>query len=160
MRSRHETCAPCQGDFLFQYPTAPPQKPPPPPKAPRLTSRQRDHWLRQWAEEARSLERRRSQRLAVAEAVAEALGARWPEVSVWLFGSTLGTGFHADSDLDLAVAGLRAQALIDALTVAEGCAMRIGDRLGLAPVALDLVRLDSLPPPWRERVQRDGRRLR
>ncbi len=91
-----------------------------------MTSRQRAHWLRQWAEEAKSLERRRSQRLAVAEAVAEELGARWPEVSIWLFGSTLGPGFHVDSDLDLAVAGLPAEALIDTLTVAEVCGVKQG----------------------------------
>jgi predicted nucleotidyltransferase len=137
-----------------------PLRKPPPPTPPQLTSQQRAHWLRQWAEEANALERRRGQLLAVADLVAEELGVHWSQVSVWLFGSTLGPGFHADSDLDLAVAGLPAEALMEALAVAEGCAMRIADRRGLAPVALDLVRLDSLPPPWRERVQREGQRLR
>lgn len=76
-----------------------------------------------------------------------------------MFGSILGPGFHGDSDLDLAVVGLPAEALLEALAVAEGCAMRMADRPGWAPVSLDLVRLDSLPMSWRERVQRDGQRL-
>ncbi|MFO0000399.1 MAG: nucleotidyltransferase domain-containing protein, partial [bacterium] len=31
-----------------------------------------------------------------------------------MFGSTLGPGFHVDSDLDLAVVGLPAEALLEA----------------------------------------------
>jgi hypothetical protein len=74
-------------------------------------------------------------------------------------GSALGPGFHADSDLDLAVGQLPADDLIDALDLVARCAGQESDRLFLAPVAIDLVRLEALPLPWQERIQRDGRRL-
>jgi hypothetical protein len=97
--------------------------------------------------EAKSLERRRSQRLAVAEAVAEELGARWPEVSFWLFGSTLGPGFHADSDLDLAVAGMPAEALMEALALAEGSRCGSGIAwVGLLPPSIWCAWTPCRPP--------------
>jgi predicted nucleotidyltransferase len=139
---------------------APPRKPSPLLTPPKLTAQQRDHWLRHWTAQANQLERRRGELLTVAAPVAAELRARWPQISIWLFGSTLGPGFHADSDLDLAVAGLPADALIEALEVAERCAMRVAERQGLAPIAMDLVRLESLPLHWQERIQRDGQRLR
>ena len=125
-----------------------------------LTPEQRQHWLQQWAREADRLEERRRQLRAVAEPVAREIGAHWPQASLWQFGSSLGPGFHADSDLDLAVADLPAEALIRAFTLAQACAMRVVDQRGLAPVALDLVRLEALPSVWQERIQREGHRLR
>jgi predicted nucleotidyltransferase len=126
---------------------------------PLLTPSQRQHWLRGWAAHSVRLEKRRCQLLEVAPVVVGALRARWPDARVWLFGSALGPGFHADSDLDLAVAQLPADDLIAALDRVARCASRESDRLGLAPVAIDLVRLEALPLPWQQRIQRDGRRL-
>ncbi|MCP9913323.1 nucleotidyltransferase domain-containing protein [Cyanobium sp. BA20m-14] len=117
-------------------------------KTPLLTPLQREHW------------QRRRQLLEVAATVASELRAQWPEVSLWLFGSSLGPGFHADSDLDLAVAQLPAGDLIEALDLAQRCAGRELDRHKASAVALDLVRLEALPLCWQERIQRDGQPLR
>ncbi len=126
---------------------------------PLLTPSQQQHWLRGWAVHSVRLEQHRRQLLEMAPVVVGALQARWPDARVWLFGSALGPGFHADSDLDLAVAQLPAEDLIDALDLVARCAGRESDRLALAPVAIDLVRLEALPLPWQQRIQRDGRRL-
>jgi predicted nucleotidyltransferase len=129
-------------------------------KTPLLTPLQREHWQRRWASEAGQLQQRRRQLLEVAATVASELRAQWPEVSLWLFGSSLVPGFHADSDLDLAVAQLPAGDLIEALDLAQRCAGRELDRHKASPVALDLVRLEALPLCWQERIQRDGQPLR
>ena len=121
-----------------------------------LTAVQRQHWRQLWAREAEALESRRQQLLVVAKAVAKELGRHWPEAAVWLFGSVLGTGFHAGSDLDLAVEGLPREALLEALALAERCADAQLLTLGGSPVAVDLVRLEALPVPWQERIRQRG----
>lgn len=94
-----------------------------------------------------------------AVAIAATLRQRWPDLSLWLFGSVLGPGLHADSDLDLAVAGLPAGELPEALAlVAEGRA-DAAERPGSAAVAVDLVRLETLPIHWQERIRAEGQRL-
>ncbi|MFN9620810.1 MAG: nucleotidyltransferase family protein [Synechococcaceae cyanobacterium] len=113
-----------------------------------VTPGQRDHWRQRWASEAARREQRRVQLRSQAAAIAATLRQRWPDVSVWLFGSVLGPGLHADSDLDLAVAGLPADELLDALALAE--------RPGSAGVAVDLVRLETLPIHWQERIRAEG----
>jgi predicted nucleotidyltransferase len=75
-----------------------------------------------------------------------------------LFGSVLGPGLHADSDLDLAVAGLPADQLLDAMALAQGC-VGVAGRTGSAGVAVDLVRLETLPIHWQERIRAEGQRL-
>lgn len=126
---------------------------------PDLTASQRDHWLRGWTTQAAHLQERRRQLLELAPVLAAALLERWPEARVWVFGSVLGPGFRADSDLDLAVAQLPAEDLIDALDLVSRRAGREVDRQALAPIAVDLVRLEALPLVWQRRIQRNGRRL-
>ncbi|MEB3168369.1 MAG: hypothetical protein VKK97_06500 [Synechococcaceae cyanobacterium] len=68
----------------------------------------------------------------------------------------LGPGLHFDSDLDLA--GLPADQLLDAMALAQGCA-GVAERPGSAAVAVDLVRLETLPIHWQERIRAEGQRL-
>ena len=126
---------------------------------PELTASQKDHWLRGWTTQVAHLQERRRQLLELAPVVAAALMERWPEARVWVFGSVLGPGFRTDSDLDLAVAQLPAEDLIDALDLVSRRAGREVDRQALAPIAVDLVRLEALPLVWQRRIQRNGRRL-
>jgi predicted nucleotidyltransferase len=124
-----------------------------------LTPEQRERWLRRWASEAAKRECRRRHLLEVAGAVATELRAHWPKTHLWQFGSTLGPGFHTQSDLDLAIAQLPADDLMKALDLAQQRASQDLERLGLAPVRVDLVRLEALPPTWRQRIERHGRSL-
>jgi predicted nucleotidyltransferase len=110
----------------------------------------RRHWQRRWAAEAEAIKRRRAAALVQAEEVAHRLRDRWPALGgLWLFGSVLGESFAAHSDIDLAVEGLPAPDLLDAMAVAESD----------GAIPLDLVRLESLPPHWQQRIRRSGRRL-
>jgi predicted nucleotidyltransferase len=124
-----------------------------------LTSAQRDNWRQLWAEEADLLAARRAQLLVVAQEVAQALHRLWPGLVVRVFGSVDGPGFHAGSDLDLAVEGLPPADLAEAQALAERQADATLARLGGQPVALDLIRLEALPEPWRERILGGGRVL-
>lgn len=124
-----------------------------------VTSAQRAFWQRQWAAEEEACEARRRQLLEVAAAVAEGLRQRWPGLTVWLFGSVLGAGFRSDSDLDLALQGLPLEDVSEAMALAESRADALLISRELDPVTLDLVRLEALPLPWQERIQRDGRAL-
>jgi predicted nucleotidyltransferase len=123
-----------------------------------VTPGQRDRWRQRWASEAARREERRTQLQSQALAIASTLRQRWPDLSLWLFGSVLGPGLHADSDLDLAVAGLPAGELPEALSLAEGCA-NAAERPASAAVAVDLVRLETLPIHWQERIRAEGQRL-
>jgi predicted nucleotidyltransferase len=81
-----------------------------------------------------------------AQRCADELRRHWPSLGpVWLFGSILGPGFRASSDIDLAVEGLPPCDLLAALAVAEACSPGI-------PV--DLVRFEDLAPQWQERLRR------
>lgn len=124
-----------------------------------LTPAQRDHWRQRWASQAACRELRRGELRTQAGAIAAELRRHWPPISIWLFGSVLGAGLHADSDLDLAVEGLAAGELLDALALAEHSAAAAADRTGSAAVAVDLVRLEVLPIHWQERIRAEGQPL-
>jgi predicted nucleotidyltransferase len=110
----------------------------------------RRHWQQRWAAEARAIEQLRQASLAQAEVAADRLRQRWPGLGgIWVFGSLLGEGFAAHSDIDLAVEGLPTADLLTALAVAEAA----------GAIPLDLVRLESLPPHWQQRIRAHGRRL-
>jgi predicted nucleotidyltransferase len=68
---------------------------------------------------------------------------------VWLFGSLAMGEVHARSDIDLAVAGLPADAYFRVL----------GRLLARAPGLVDLVELESAPESLREVIVREGRQL-
>ena len=124
-----------------------------------LTESQREHWRLRWAGQSRSLEERRRALLEIAPAIAGVLQARWPGVTVRLFGSVGGPGFHMGSDLDLGLEGLPTEALLEAMRLAAERADAAAERRGLAPIAVDLVRLEALPEPWRERIRATGQPL-
>jgi predicted nucleotidyltransferase len=118
-----------------------------------LTAAQRDNWRQLWAKEADLLAARRGQLLVVAQEVARALHRLRPGLVVRVFGSVDGPGFHAASDLDLAVEGLPLAALLEAQALAGRQADATLARLGGNPVVVDLVRVEALPEPWRERIR-------
>ncbi|MEB3322286.1 MAG: nucleotidyltransferase domain-containing protein [Synechococcaceae cyanobacterium] len=107
-------------------------------------------WRRRFSADRKAIERRRIAGLRQARRTAAALRVLWPGIrQIWLFGSLLTPGFHGDSDLDLLLEGLPAEALIEAAAVAE--------RSG--PLAPDLKRSEDLDPELRQRLQRGARPL-
>jgi predicted nucleotidyltransferase len=124
-----------------------------------VSSTHREAWRRSWALEAEALEVRRRQFQAVAPLAAAELHQRWPGVGVWLFGSVLGEGFRPGSDLDLAVEALAASEQLTALAQLEQQLDAEVRRLGIAPIPIDLVRIESLPLPWQQRIRLHGQRL-
>jgi predicted nucleotidyltransferase len=107
-------------------------------------------WQKRFAEDRQDLERRRGQGLDQARQAAVVLAGRWPGIrQVWLFGSLLGESFREHSDLDLLVEGLPAEALIEALGLAE--------RQG--PMAVDLRRAEDLELELRQRLLRRSKAL-
>ena len=115
----------------------------------------------QWAVEAEALEQRRQRLLAAAGDAADALRQGWPQLeAVWLFGSTATAGsFRRHSDLDLALAGLPAEAHIAAMAVVERQVDAALAAAGEAGVAIDLVRLEDLEPHWQQRIRERACRL-
>ena len=119
----------------------------------------------QWALECDALERRRQRLLAAAATAALGLRERWPMLeAVWLFGSTATPptstqGFRRHSDLDLAVAGLPAEAHIAAMAVVERQVDAALAADGEAGVAIDLVRVEDLEPHWQNRIREQACRL-
>jgi len=94
------------------------------------------------------VEARRAALLSAVPALARLLvdrGAR----RVWLFGSLAWGRADERSDLDLAVEGLPAEALLEAL----------GALLTAAPCAVDLVRMEEAPGALASRIRAEGRRL-
>lgn len=116
-----------------------------------VSAAHRRHWQQRREAEARAIAERRRWAELQAQCAAELLRARWPQIqAVWLFGSALEAGFGLDSDLDLCVEGLPSAALLEAMALlaeAELASVPPEQRL---PV--DLVRLESLPPHWRQRL--------
>ena len=95
------------------------------------------------------------------EAVARRLAAdaahllrqSWPGIAgIWLFGSVAEGRTHAGSDVDLAVAGLRPEALLAARAALDGLAAEAAGA-ALPSIPIDLVRLESLPPHWQQRIR-------
>ena len=79
------------------------------------------------------------------------------QLSEALLGSAQVAGLGLDSDLDLCVEGLSGAALLEAMALlaeAELASVPPEQRL---PV--DLVRLESLPPHWRQRLPERSRLL-
>jgi predicted nucleotidyltransferase len=118
-----------------------------------VSEAQRRLWRKLWADEACDLERRRRRLEPLAEAIAAALKQRWPAIDgVWRFGSSLGTGFHRRSDLDLAVRGLPAIDLLDAIAVAEHTLDQEVEAGRQSPIGVDLVRWEAFTL-WLEQHQ-------
>lgn len=115
----------------------------------------------QWAREAEALEQRRQRLLAAAGVAACALKVRWSQLeAVWLFGSAATPGgFRRHSDLDLALAGLPAEAQIAALAVVEQQVDAALAAAGETGIAIDLVRLEDLEPHWQGRIRQRALRL-
>lgn len=113
----------------------------------------RQHWQQRRQAEALAIDERRRLGERQAQDAAAALRARWPEIhAVWLFGSLLEPGFGLGSDLDLCVEGLPAEALF--------AAMELIDSSGPpSRLPVDLVRLESLPLHWQQRLRDQGRAL-
>jgi predicted nucleotidyltransferase len=124
-----------------------------------LSPAHRETWLRSWDLEAEALAKRRRELQEAACMAGTELTQRWPDLGIWMFGSTLGEGFRLDSDLDLAVEGLANGELLTALALVEQRLDTELRRLGIAPIAIDLVRIESLPPPWQDRIRRLGQGL-
>jgi len=83
------------------------------------------------------------------EEVARHLCVRFGARRVFLFGSLAWGGFHASSDVDLAVEGIAPDRLCEAATEASAAAERV----------VELFALEELPPSFRERITSEGRRL-
>jgi predicted nucleotidyltransferase len=115
----------------------------------------------QWAGEAEALEQRRQRLFAAAGVAACALKVRWSQLeAVWLFGSAATPGgFRRHSDLDLALAGLPAEAQIAALAVVEQQVDAALAAAGETGIAIDLVRLEDLEPHWQGRIRQRALRL-
>jgi predicted nucleotidyltransferase len=96
--------------------------------------------------------RERAARHLAADA-AQLLRQGWPGIEgVWLFGSVAEGRTHASSDVDLAVAGLPPEVLLAARAELDGLAA--GAAAAAPPlIPIDLVRLESLPPHWRQRIR-------
>ncbi|WP_216904013.1 nucleotidyltransferase family protein [Synechococcus sp. CCY 9618] len=112
----------------------------------RLSNVHRRHW-----EERQDCDSRLLRTLPAARRCALSLQRRWPAIeAVGLFGSTIEGRFRMGSDIDLAVEGMTMLDLLDALGQAEATA---GD------IPVDLVRLESLPPHWQQRIRDRAQRL-
>jgi predicted nucleotidyltransferase len=97
----------------------------------------------------RERERERADRVAAAERALPALAARcrvYGATRVRVFGSLSTRRFGPHPDIDLA---------IEAVAPDRFFAL-YGELLALAPLAVDLVDLDSAPPALRDAISRDG----
>jgi predicted nucleotidyltransferase len=74
----------------------------------------------------------------------------WPGLEgIWLFGSVAEGRTQSSSDIDLAVAGLPLEALLTATAELDSLAASRED----PAIPIDLVRLESLPPHWQQRIR-------
>jgi predicted nucleotidyltransferase len=99
--------------------------------------------------EQRALERHEAALRARLPGVAALLRQRYGVRRVWLFGSLAWGGFHARSDLDLAV---------EALPAGER-GVASADASKLCGVTVELFALEELPPSLAERVLGEGELL-
>jgi predicted nucleotidyltransferase len=118
-----------------------------------VTPAQRQFWrqIRQEAIASAQARERAARRLA-SEAAA-LLRQAWPGIEgVWLFGSVAEGRTRSSSDVDLAVAGLPPEALLTATAELDSLA---AEAAHAAPpvIPIDLVRLESLPPHWQQRIR-------
>ncbi|MBM4321058.1 MAG: nucleotidyltransferase domain-containing protein [Deltaproteobacteria bacterium] len=100
--------------------------------------------------EAAEREARRAKLLQLVPEVVEQLRARFGVRRAWLFGSLAWGGWHAGSDVDLALDGLAADDLGEASAQA---AAQLGH-----PV--EVFRIESLPTSFVERIRREGTEIR
>jgi predicted nucleotidyltransferase len=118
-----------------------------------VTAAQRQHWQQRLDAEAAAVAERAIAARRLAQVAAERLLERWPDLQgIWLFGSLHDGRFGLTSDVDLAVAGLPADALLSAMALLEP--LQDGE------IVIDLVRLEDLDPHWQQRIQERGDVLR
>jgi predicted nucleotidyltransferase len=110
---------------------------------------QRLFWQQRRQEAIASALAREQAALRLATEAAALLRQGWPGLEgVWLFGSVAEGRTHSSSDIDLAVAGLPPEALITATAELDSLASRQDPA-----IPIDLVRLESLPPHWQQRIR-------
>jgi predicted nucleotidyltransferase len=118
-----------------------------------VTAAQRQHWQQRLNAEAAAVAERAIVARQLAQEAAERLLERWPDLQgIWLFGSLHDGRFGLTSDVDLAVAGLPADALMSAMALLEP--LQDGE------IVIDLVRLEDLDLHWQQRIQERGDVLR
>jgi len=118
-----------------------------------VTAAQRHHWQQHLDAEAAAVAERAAEACQLAQAAAERLLERWPDLQgIWLFGSLRDGRFGLTSDVDLAVAGLPDDALLSAMALLEP--LQDGE------IVIDLVRLEDLDPHWQQRIQERAKALR
>ena len=123
-----------------------------------VSAAHRRHWQQRLEAEAVAIRERRQWAERQAKCSADALRAKWPQIhAVWLFGSALEPGFTLQSDLDLCVEGLPSDALLDAMALLDHVELPGSPQAQRLPV--DLVRLESLPPHWQQRMRERSRLL-
>ncbi|MCP9929803.1 nucleotidyltransferase domain-containing protein [Cyanobium sp. AMD-g] len=111
---------------------------------------QRLFWQQRWQEAIALAQAREQAALRLAPEAAALLRASWPGLeAIWLFGSVAEGRTHSVSDIDLAVAGLPAEALLTATAELDSLAACRQD----PAIPIDLVRLESLPPHWQQRIR-------
>jgi len=116
-----------------------------------VTPAQRAAWQQRLQVEAIALVERQRAARAVAVAAAQQLQQVWPQLrAVWLFGSLNDGRFGLQSDVDLALEGLPADALLQAMAVVEP--LQDG-------IVIDLVRFEELEPHWKQRIHARAERL-
>lgn len=110
-----------------------------------VTARQAARTLRARGSRARQERERRAR--AAREELDRRLAATLPEgVRAWLVGSLGWGGFGPRSDIDVVTEGL-----------ADDAATRLEQALGTIEGArVELLRIEELPPAFRERVEREG----
>lgn len=100
-------------------------------------------------QEAERLRQRAQEARQVAERAAAYLKAEYEVTAVILFGSVArGTGFRADSDIDLAVVGLNPRYFWRAWSEL--------DRVVGTDFEIDLIHMDTTKPPLRSAIEREG----
>ncbi|WP_094554583.1 nucleotidyltransferase family protein [Synechococcus sp. 1G10] len=106
---------------------------------------QRLIWPQRRQEAIASVQARERAARSLAAQAAGRLRQGWPGIEgVWLFGSVAEGRTQSSSDVDLAVAGLPPEALLTASAELDS----------LDPaIPIDLVRLESLPPHWQQRIR-------
>jgi len=115
----------------------------------------RCHWQQRLQDEAAALAERRSIAKLQAKVAALTLSGHWPQIrAIWLFGSVLEPGFGLQSDLDLCVQGLPSSDLLAAMELVDG--MELPAQADDRRLPVDLVRFESLPPHWRQRLRERG----
>lgn len=111
---------------------------------------QRLFWRQRRQEAIASAQAREQAALRLAAEAAALLRQGWPGLEgVWLFGSVAEGRTQSSSDIDLAVAGLPPEALLTATAELDSLAAARQD----PAIPIDLVRLESLPPHWQQRIR-------